>query len=124
MPVPSPSKETVQAFEDLWQQSQRQQLQEVLDRNRDIFAARDEDCRRTGLVQHDIDTGAAPPICLRQHRLATKIREMERTGVIEPSNSPWAAPAVLVKKKDSSWRFCWDYRHLNVVTKEDSYPLP
>ncbi len=70
MPVPSPSKETVQAFQELWQQSQRQQLQEVLDRNRDIFAARDEDCRQTGLVQHDIDTSAALPICLRQHRLA------------------------------------------------------
>ena len=52
------------------------------------------------------------------------IREMAEAGVIEPSNSPWAAPALLVKKKDDTWMFCVDYRHLNDVTRKDSYPLP
>ena len=44
--------------------------------------------------------------------------------VISPSSSPWASGVVLVKKKDSSWRFCVDYRKLNEVTIKDSYPLP
>ena len=52
------------------------------------------------------------------------IREMAEAGMIEPSNSPWAAPDLLVKKKDDTWRFCVDYRHLNDVTRKDSYPLP
>lgn len=46
--------------------------------------------------------------------------------VIELSNSLWAAPFVLVRKKNGSCRFRMDYRGLNAtkITKKDSYPLP
>ncbi|CAI5668089.1 unnamed protein product [Oreochromis niloticus] len=53
-----------------------------------------------------------------------KIREMAAAGVIEPSNSPWVAPVVLVGKKDGSPRFCVDFCRLSAVTKKDSYLLP
>jgi hypothetical protein len=49
---------------------------------------------------------------------------MLRSGLIEHSMSPYAAPVRLVKKKDGSWRFCVDYRHLNVVTIKNRFPLP
>jgi len=40
------------------------------------------------------------------------------------SASPWSSPVVMVKRKDRTWRFCFDYRKLNAVTHQDTYPLP
>jgi len=51
------------------------------------------------------------------------LEEMKQQGVIEESYSPWIFPAVLVKKKDGTIRFCVDFRKLNAVTEKDSYPL-
>ena len=87
---------------------------------------------RTTLVQHDIPTGDAVPIRFPPYRLAHHSQEMLREeirtlldqGIIRPSKSPWAAPIVLVKKKDGTQRMCVDYRKLNKVTGNDPYPLP
>merc|ERR1712044_80222 len=53
-----------------------------------------------------------------------EVQKMLKDGVIETSNSPWASPVVLVRKKDNTLRYCIDYRKLNAVTRKDSYPLP
>ena len=50
-------------------------------------------------------------------------------GLIVPSESEWAAQAVMVKKvKDGveleEKRPCWDYRRPNDLIKGDSHPLP
>ena len=44
--------------------------------------------------------------------------------MMEQANSPWASPVVLVAKKDGTKRFCVDYRHLNSITRMDTFPLP
>ena len=56
--------------------------------------------------------------------MQNEIKEMLREGVIQPSHSPWAAPIVLVPKKDGSLSICIDYRKLNTVTTSDPFPIP
>ncbi|RXN10645.1 Retrovirus-related Pol poly from transposon [Labeo rohita] len=51
------------------------------------------------------------------------IRDMAANGIIEPSDSAWAAPMVMVWKKMGGWRPCVDFRRPNAVTHKDSYPL-
>ena len=53
-----------------------------------------------------------------------QVQQMLASDVIQPSNSPWASPVVMVKKKDSSLRFCVDFHQLNAATVKDAHPLP
>ena len=59
----------------------------------------------------------------QQGTVRQRVDDMLQHGVIQPSTSPWAAPIVLVKKKDGTTRFCVDYRKLKDVTRKDAYPL-
>ncbi|CAF4268197.1 unnamed protein product, partial [Rotaria magnacalcarata] len=52
------------------------------------------------------------------------VQEFLEAGLITESNSPYAAPAILLKKKDNSFRFVVDYKRLNAITIKDSSPLP
>ena len=111
----------------------RQLLRDLLLRYRHVFPAPgDPVTGRTSAVQHDIVTMDTRPVRCGPRRLAlaglrkeqTCVREMLEGGQIEPSDSPWASPVVLVTKKDGSTRFCVDYRRLNALTTKDAYPLP
>jgi hypothetical protein len=60
----------------------------------------------------------------QKDEIERQVKEMLTNGVIQPSLSPFASQVILVKKKDGSWRFCVDYRHLNAITIKNKYPLP
>lgn len=52
------------------------------------------------------------------------VENLKGCDKIIDSNSPYASPILLVKKKDGGSRFCVDYRTLNKITEQDRYPLP
>jgi len=87
---------------------------------------------RTTCMYHDVDVGSAPPRKQHPYRvnplkleyLHKEIEYMLENNIIEPSQSEWSSPCVLVPKADGTFRFCTDFRKLNTVTKTDSYPLP
>ncbi|BHF62603.1 hypothetical protein SprV_0200558800 [Sparganum proliferum] len=107
-------------------------LSQLVSEFKDIFDWDGKSTGRTGVTEHCIDTGDARPIRVPPRRLPifyqkeldALINDMLSRKIIRPSQSPWSSPIVLVKKKDGSMRLCIDYRKLNAVTKEDSFPLP
>ena len=113
--------------------TQRRHLAAVLLQYSDIFPVPGDPLTgHTDAVEHDINPGDRPPICCAPRRMYPQkmkkeeecVAEMLTGGQIEPSDSPWSSPVILVTKKDGGTRFCVDYRHLNDVTKKDAYPLP
>ena len=82
----------------------------------------------TDWMELHINTGDAVPKNQHVRRVPFAVRrevaKMQREGVIRPSGSPWTSAIVLVRKKDGTLRICVDYRHLNSVTKLDTFPLP
>ncbi|GJU07857.1 glycoside hydrolase, catalytic domain-containing protein [Tanacetum coccineum] len=56
--------------------------------------------------------------------IESMVQELLDTGVIRPSNSPFASPIVIVKKKDNTWRICVDYKKLNKNTIKYRFPIP
>jgi hypothetical protein len=114
------------------EENNKNRVEKVLKKYPKLFAPEQGPNRSTTMAEHHIDTGDITPIrcrtrllpAFKQELASRELKKMIDLGVVEESVSPWAAPIVLVKKKDNSWRFYVDYRQLNNATKKDSYPLP
>ncbi|GJX54847.1 reverse transcriptase [Tanacetum coccineum] len=107
-------------------------LQEVIDAHAEVFAVpnklppmRTQDHRiplMPGTQPVNIRPYRHPPV--QKDAIEAMVRELLDSGVIKHSQSSFASPVVMVKKKDNSWRMCVDYRQLNKHTIKDKFSIP
>ena len=109
---------------------QQQQLNALFQEFSDVFSQEEDDLGSTPLLEHTIETHGPPlrqpyrrqnPAVQREEM--AQVQQMLASKVIRPSNSPWASPVVMVRKKGGSLRFCVDFRQLNAATVKDVHPL-
>lgn len=113
-------------------EKQHQKWENLLQKHQDVFVFRDEDIGYSTTVTHSINLTDDTPIKIPHRRIPPNqieevrqhIQQLLNQGIIRKSHSPYAAPIVIVKKKDGSLRLCVDYRALNAKTIKDAYPLP
>ena len=110
---------------------QQQQLNDLFREFTNVFSQGEDDLGSTPLLEHTIETHG-PPLrqpyrrqnpAVRREEMA-QVQQILASDVIRPSNSPWALPVVMVRKKDGSLRLCVDFRQLNAATVKDAHPLP
>ncbi|EYB80921.1 hypothetical protein Y032_0397g710 [Ancylostoma ceylanicum] len=107
-------------------------MRQIIREHSEAFAVVDAELTQTDLVVHEIDTENHMPIRQKERPVPMGTRKefkglikgLVEHGILEKSSSEWAFPVVLVRIKDGTIRLCVDYRQLNKVTKQDSYPLP
>ena len=115
-----------------WTEEQCSRVWTVIEKYSFLFAMSSLDLGWTDLVKHHIQLDNYTPIKDRYRRIPPHqyeevrkhLKEMLDIRAIRRSNSPWASPVVLVRKKDGSLRFCIDLRKLNARTVKDAYSLP
>jgi hypothetical protein len=108
------------------------QLREVSELLREFSDVLTDSPGTTNLVEHGIEVTTSEPVRSRPYPIPHAMRDvikkeldsMLEMGVIEPSESAYSSPVVLVKKPDGSNRFCIDYRKLNRISKFDAEPMP
>ena len=76
-------------------------------------------CRREPIKQHPYRLNPQ-----KEEYLKNEVQYLLDNDFIEPSQSNWSLPYLLVPKPDQSYRMCTDFCKLNSVTKTDTFPIP
>ena len=105
---------------------QKQEIAEIIQQYKDLFP---DVPNKTHIACHDVDVGDAAPIKQHPYRLSPhkvehlqkEIQYMLDNEIVEPSNSSWSSPCILVPKPNGTFRFCTDYRKVNAVPKTDPF---
>ena len=117
--------------------AERGSLEDLVSKHADAFAYSMKDLGKHNRYKMTIDLVDDVPVFKPKHRLSPyewelveqRCQELATAGLIEPSDSTFAAPTVMPAKKDAEGqyterRMCGDYRALNLKTVQDRHPMP
>nr|GEV45686.1 reverse transcriptase domain-containing protein [Tanacetum cinerariifolium] len=114
----------------------RTELCSILKKNLDIFALKPSDMTGVprSVAEHrlNIREGYSP---VRQNKrgqapkraksIQAEVQKLMEAGIMrEVYYHDWLSNPVMVKKHDSSWQMCVDFKDLNKACPQDCYPLP
>lgn len=118
--------------------SERNSIMSICSKYADIFHLPGDKLTTTNLCEQSIQLKQnVNPVYVKPYRLPhslkpeveKQIKQMLDDDIIEPSQSEWSSPILLVPKKsddknNKKWRLVIDYRKLNGVIQDDKFPLP
>ena len=115
-------------------EKQRSELSALVMRHKGVFYEEGELPIVNVGIEHSVrlkqETG---PVAFQPRRLSREaerevreeLKQLQKMGVIRPSNSPWAAPIVCARRQDGSLRLAIDYRSLNSTSLPATlHPIP
>ena len=111
-------------------EQQRRQVEDLLQRYSDVFSDLPGKCNlleATISLEEDAVPFRQKPYPVPQaleKEMLVEIEKMKSMNIIEPSQSEYSSPPVIVRKADNTWRYCLDFRRLNSMTRFDSEPIP
>lgn len=129
MPEGGATEIPVVAVEEQLSPMKKLELTNLISQFKDVF---NELPGQTRIIHHEICMPPGEIIWQRpyqnpeahQQAIEEEVARMHQLGVIEPSHSPCSSPVVIVPKKDSTLRYCNDFRRLNEISSFGRYPMP
>ena len=108
---------------------QRKELKQLIHGYEDLFP---DIPTRTDKIYHDVNVEDSQPVKQQPYRmnptkqkyLKEEIQYLLDNDFIEPSQSEWSSPCILVPKPDGTYLMCTDYRKVNNLSKKDTFPIP
>ena len=108
---------------------QKKQIKMILERYKDTLT---DVPKRTNVIECTIRLTTDEPVKCKPYPVPHAVRnviqkevqDMLDMGIIEPSDSSYAAPVTIVRKPDGNIRFCLDFRRLNRVVVFNPEPMP
>ena len=111
---------------------QKTEITQLIKKYGELFTRSDNDIGYYDAIKHEIKITETAP-CNQLYRrvpmgledeVDKEIEKLLDAGIVRHSNSKWASPIVVIRKKNESLRICVDFRKLNAVTIKPVYYIP